>query len=750
MRSKSKENYLRKELYELTKTDEDIFDFIQNNAIDGLWYHDLKNPEKIWINARFWKVLGYNPSIMSHESNIWIDTINQNDLKVLKDNLFSHCEGPNHPYDQVVRYTHKNGSTVCMCCRAFAIHDEHGKPIRILGANLNKKENKDLELELLKAKEKAKESDNLLSRTQEIAHIGSWKLDLNTNNLTWSDETFRIFGLEPQEFTPTYEAFLNFIHPDDREKVNIAYSNSLHNGSDSYEIEHRIVRCDTQEIRHVHEKCVHYRNDDGEIIQSIGTVLDITKRKNIELELIRKSRLLEESQEIAHFGSWEYVYDSQTIIWSDEEYQIFGLDSNSAPNNYHNFLNKCVHPDDIDFLHEKFMTTVENQEVFEIEHRIVRPDGSVRSVYQKGKPYFNENGDLSRYVGITHDITKRKKTEIKLKLIESAVEASAISVFIADADGRIIYVNPHFTEVTGYTFEEVRGKNPRFLKSGKQNKAFYTNLWDTIKSGKEWLGKVQNVTKDGELIWVKQFISPILNNHGKVTHFVSIKEDVTKLLKKEDELKHSLKEKEVLLAEIHHRVKNNLAVVAGMMQLQSFDEENPAVQERLSTSVARIKAIAKIHEKLYQHESFSSIDLSENIKDLTYEIVEQLNSGKKINIDLSLSQVQLNINQAVPCSLIVNEVIVNALKHAFIKEKTGDIIIHLSEYHNQVQIKITDNGLGLPDDFTNKTHSSGMMIINVLTEQLYGKYSYKRINTGTEFSLIFEKNNLKGSSSALL
>lgn len=102
---------LKRELYDLIRTDESIFDFIQDSALDGLWYWDLEHPGNEWMNARFWTVLGYNPDEMPHKSNAWQDIINQDDLKVAFDNFYKHCENPKHPYDQVVRYTHKNGST---------------------------------------------------------------------------------------------------------------------------------------------------------------------------------------------------------------------------------------------------------------------------------------------------------------------------------------------------------------------------------------------------------------------------------------------------------------------------------------------------------------------------------------------------------------------------------------------------------------------------------------------------------------
>ncbi|MDD5773501.1 MAG: PAS domain S-box protein [bacterium] len=143
------------------------------------------------------------------------------------------------------------------------------------------------------------ESEKRLNRAQEISHLGGWELNLINNRLSWSDEVYRIFGFEPQEFTATYEAFLDAIHPDDRAAVDSAYSGSVREGSDKYEIEHRIVKRSTGEIRFVHEKCEHIRDASGKIIRSVGMVHDITERKKAEDNLKRANENLEQFAYVA-------------------------------------------------------------------------------------------------------------------------------------------------------------------------------------------------------------------------------------------------------------------------------------------------------------------------------------------------------------------------------------------------------------------------------------------------------------------
>jgi PAS domain S-box-containing protein len=128
-------HYLKKELYELVRSDEKIFEFLQEGSMDGLWYWDLEKPENEWMNERFWTTLGYDPLEMPHLASAWQDIINQDDLKLAIDNFNKHLSDPNHPYDQEVRYTHKNGSVVWIRCRGMAIRDESGNPVRMLGVH---------------------------------------------------------------------------------------------------------------------------------------------------------------------------------------------------------------------------------------------------------------------------------------------------------------------------------------------------------------------------------------------------------------------------------------------------------------------------------------------------------------------------------------------------------------------------------------------------------------------------------------
>ncbi|MBI5572079.1 MAG: PAS domain S-box protein [Desulfomonile tiedjei] len=193
----------------------------------------------------------------------------------------------------------------------------------------------ELEISVIKyrqAEEQLKESEAHLKRSQAIANLGSWELDVVNNVLTWSDEVYRIFGLQPQEFMATYEAFLEAVHPDDRDAVNEAYSGSLRDGKDTYEIEHRVVRNSTGEIRHVREKCHHVRDETDSIIRSLGMVHDITERKraeealreakkNLEVRVQERTAELERANRSLHRENAERQRAEEQILQAKEEWE---------------------------------------------------------------------------------------------------------------------------------------------------------------------------------------------------------------------------------------------------------------------------------------------------------------------------------------------------------------------------------------------------------------------------------------------
>jgi two-component sensor histidine kinase len=218
---------------------------------------------------------------------------------------------------------------------------------------------------------------------------------------------------------------------------------------------------------------------------------------------------------------------------------------------------------------------------------------------------------------------------------------------------------------------------------------------------------------------------------------VAIEREITEQKRVQEQTEQSLKEKEILLAEIHHRVKNNLAVVNSLLHLQMDEAEDPHVKSQLVESATRIRSMASIHEQLYQSKNFSELDLSVNLQNLVDELRRMTVYQNNIEFKFNLDSVYLSMNEAIPCSLIANEVLTNVLKHAFIDQMSGEVDIHLrQENQGEVQLSVEDNGVGMEQ---NRSETSlGMELIEVLTEQLNGESQYASTDRGTRFELRFK------------
>jgi two-component sensor histidine kinase len=212
-------------------------------------------------------------------------------------------------------------------------------------------------------------------------------------------------------------------------------------------------------------------------------------------------------------------------------------------------------------------------------------------------------------------------------------------------------------------------------------------------------------------------------------------------------------ERTTLLAEIHHRVKNNMAVVSSLIQMQAMMEEDECVQGKLLMNVARISSIATVHEQLYKSDSFSRLNFAENVKQMTAGSFSSLNASDNVKLTFRCDHSELSINQSIPCSLIINEVIIHLVKHGYKPAGESEFILELKESddHSAVYLTIKHNGRSIRDRIAGKNHSeAGFHLIGVLSGQLEADYNYTEGENLHEFSLSFQKTDKKGGGNGHL
>jgi PAS domain S-box-containing protein len=471
--------------------------------------------------------------------------------------------------------------------------------------------------------------------------------------------------------------------------------------------------------------------------------------KSLEQRVIERTEELYESQEYLRQITenidsvfWIKSLEKSQLLYVSPAYQrIWGHSSRELYQTPQKWLD-AIHPKDLPRVVAALPKQIHGE--YNEQYRIIRSDGEIRWIYDRAFPICDQEGNIYRIAGISEDITQRKQIEETLKLQERAIAASSNGIIIVDArlaEKKTIFVNTAFEKITGYSAQEVIGQNCRFLQGNDRQQPGIGEIRAAIKAQQDCHVTIRNYRKDGSLFWNELSISPIYDDQGNLTHFIGIQNDVTARKQSEEQIRLSLQEKEILLKEVHHRVKNNLLVVSSLLDWQADYITDPEAIKVFQQSQYRIESMALIHEKLYQSKNLAEIDLSEYLETLSKQLAYSFNLDyERISVNFDLQPIFLNIETATPCGLIVSELISNIFEHAFPNHETGQIWIKVKEdEQKQVTINIQDNGVGFPADLDfQNTESLGLQLVCLLTKQLEGEITVN-YHHGTIFTLTFSE-----------
>lgn len=593
-----------------------------------------------------------------------------------------------------------------------------------------------------KAEVALKESEQQLQLIFENAPIGMALTDLNKNYLKVNKAYCDIVGYSKNElYTMTFE---DITHPDDRNLDNDVLSHIKEGSGTNFHFEKRYIHRSGKTI-YVDLRLNILRDSSGKPFQQIAQVVDITDKIEAEQKLKQtQARLTAVLNNLPNVTIYEYGEDVNFV--SENIYDILGYSSDEFMKNP-SLFSDLMHKEDTKIYDKKVSEwkragakgVVSNEiRVFNKDNNIVwLEDHMFEVIPESGKSFFS---------GIMIDITQQKLTQLKMQETEtklSAILKNLPKVVIYQAGIGNDFISDNIKDMIGYTPEEVL-KEKYFFGSIMHPEDIST-VKDELKkwhnTGDEGILNMEFRLKktDGDYIWVEDHMFKVKVPDGN-TYLSGILIDITERKLAEEKISKSLKEKELLLKEIHHRVKNNLQVVSSLLKLQSGYVKDDKSLELLLDSQNRVRSMALVHQKLYQSKDFSEIDFNEYVVQLTEHLRKVFKTNKdSVVINVHKGHFNISIDLAIPCGLILNELISNSLKYAFPGGRKGIIDIELKKLaHGKLELRIKDNGIGFPENIDyKKTHSLGLQLVNTLVGQIDGTINLNNDN-GTEFIIKFE------------
>jgi|GEM_PF-1152328 len=438
-------HYLKKELYTLIQSDPSLFEFLQNGSLDGIWYWDLEKPEVEWMSARFWILLGYDPQKKEHLASEWQEFIHPDDLQVALENFKKHCADPNHPYDQVVRYRHKDGSMVWVRCRGIVIRDDNGKPVRMLGAHTD--------LTLQKKNEAAlRKNEQKYRQLFETALVGIYRTRVADGKFLAANQSLaRMMGYDSvAEFIAEFKTSEHYVDPKRREEL--IEQLEQHGFVDGYEIE--VTRKDGTPL-HIALSSILYP-DQG---YSEGVIINITARKRMEQQLAESEQYYREIYGATSDAIFIHDLQGRILDVNRTVTKMFGFTREEALNCSVEDLSKGEAPYTQDDAVKYIKKGIEEgPQLFEWISK--RKNGEL--FWTEVKLEYTIINDQERVVVVARDITHRKMAQQALadseQRLADIIEFLPDPTWVIDTQGRVVAWNRAMEKLSGAGKKEMLGK----------------------------------------------------------------------------------------------------------------------------------------------------------------------------------------------------------------------------------------------------------------------------------------------------
>ncbi|MBF0565343.1 MAG: PAS domain-containing protein [Nitrospirae bacterium] len=608
------------------------------------------------------------------------------------------------------------------------------------------------------------------------SNLGVWDWDITNNIMTWDDQMLELYGITRETFPGGVDAWHNGLHPEDHDKV-IEECEAALRGEKEWDTDFRVLHPDGT-VKHIKANGMVIRDSDGTPIRMLGINYDITDRKRMEEQLLKSKeelelKVTERTKELLLTNEQLKAFAKDKEMLLDELDKIFALSSDmiciaDINNGYFRKINPAwektlgytreellgkpflyyVHPND----EEKTLALVNKTRasgttVFDFENRYLCKDGTYRwlswmsnTIAEKGITY-----------AIARDITERKQSEEKLRKSERQLLESQRVAHLGNWDLNLGFQELEWSDETYRLFD----KSPESFVPTFNEFARMVHPDDHATMEANWVKALESDTtpyhvavriiNDSGRQWVMEAFGVVRRDScGKALSIFGTAQDITERKKYEEQIHQSLREKETLLRELYHRTKNNMQVITSLLILQSRDIDDKKTLQILEDTKNRIYSMAMVHEKLYKAKNLSQVYLSDYIKDLACALMESHNADEEhVSLQVDVEMIPVSIETITPLGLVINELMTNALKHAFPDNRERRITITARLNEGEItELRFSDNGIGMPKNMNiRETESLGLTLVRTLVTQIDGELEMQTQN-GTTFIIKFKAKGI--------
>lgn len=641
-----------------------------------------------------------------------------------------HIENDNRKFDGALIWV--EGDYIC-------IYDSHGRIVGYFGVQRDISDRK-------KAEATLRDSEERFRATVEQAAVGITHPDATGRYLRVNQKFCEIVGYTATELLS--RTWMDVTYPEDID-ADLEQNKKLFAGKiDSFKMEKRLLHKDGTVVW-VNITVSLIKEPLSGAIYNVVVTEDISDRKKTEAALKESEERFRQLAENIESVFWMVNVQPQEIIYISPAYAKIWGRSCADLYAYGRFFTESFHPEDRDRVIATFTKQMESEK--DIEYRIFRPDGQIRWIRARAFPIRNQAGQVYRIVGIAEDISESKQAEKTIRESEERFRQLAEniqdSVWLMSAEFTdLLYLSPAYEQIWGRSREELYADPLKMMEwVHPEDKILLEEAMGRVLQGESTNTEYRIFLPEGTIRWVCDRAFPIYDESGKIYRIAGIGEDISDRKLTDARIQAALREKEVLLKEIHHRVKNNMQVISSLLQLQAQYIEDEATLTLFEESQTRIHSMALIHEQLYQSEHLDRIALSPYVENLVANLYQSFGCGNtSIKFNLKVDPIYLNIETAIPCGLIINELVSNSLKYAFISSLAGEISINFHEINNsQFHLTIQDNGRGFSANFDlENTETLGLRLVKMLAYQLEASIAIDS-QRGTCYSLIFQELNYR-------